>query len=95
MYAKIQPVSYRIGEATCLVVRNISVQLNDRAAIEWSLLSDRTTGVSKDFESGSTQLTGDDYNSWSNDDTYIYTWLANQLSLVVTSIEPDNYWSMP
>lgn len=93
MYAKIQPVIYRTGQAKCLVVRNTSVQLGSRAVVEWSLMGDQTTDR-RDYESGGNQLTGDEYTTWGQDDTYIYTWLATALNLTVDSIEEGNYWDV-
>lgn len=94
MYAKIQPVNYRTGQAKCLVIRNTSVHLGNRAIVEWSLMGDQETDR-RDYESGNNQLVGDEYAAWGDDDSYIYTWLAASLGLTVDSIEPANYWSMP
>ena len=94
MYAKIQPVDYRTGQAKCLVVRNTSVQLGSRAVVEWSLMGDQATDR-RDYESGGNQISGDEYTAWGSDDTYIYTWLAAALNLTVDSIEEGNYWDMP
>lgn len=94
MYAKIQPVNYRTGQAKCLVVRSISVQLGSRAVVEWSLMGDHSTDR-RDYESGGTQLTGEEYSSWGDDDSYIYTWLSRALELTVDSIEEGNYWDAP
>lgn len=94
MYAKIQPVTYRSGHAKCLVVRNTSVQLGNRAIVEWSLMGE--TGVDRrDYESGGIQMSGDDYLAWGSDDSYVYTWAAAQLNLVIESIEADDYWQVP
>lgn len=46
----------------------------------------------RDYESGGTQLTGEDYLAWGQDDTYVYEWLAAQLSLTIDSVEEGNYW---
>jgi len=94
MYAKIQPVIYRTGQAKCLVVRNTSVQLGNRAVVEWSLMGDQASDR-RDYESGGNQLTGDDYLAWGQDDTYIYTWLASSLNVNIDSIESGNYWDSP
>lgn len=94
MYAKIQPVNYRTGSAKCLVVRNISVQLGQRAVVEWSLMGDQVTDR-RDYESGGNQIAGEEYSSWGSDDTYIYSWLSGVLNLTVESIEEGNYWDMP
>lgn len=92
MYANIEPVTYRTGQATCLVVRNTSVQLGDRAVVEWSLMGDRNTDR-KDYESGGVLMTGAEYTAWGQDDTYVYTWLAEKLNVVVDSLEEGNYWA--
>lgn len=93
MYAKIEPVTYRTGQAKCLVVRNTSVQLGDRAVVEWSLMG--AQGVDRrDYESGGVQMTGEDYTAWGQDDAYVYTWLAGKLNLVIESLESGNYWDM-
>lgn len=94
MYAKITPINYRTGEAACLVVRGTSIQLNERAVVEWSLMSDPTTEAKKDFESGSAQMTGEEYTSWGNDDSYVYTWLSVKLNVVIESVELANYWEV-
>lgn len=93
MYAKIQPVNYRTGQAKCLVVRNTSVQLGNRAVVEWSLMGE--AGVDRrDYESGGMQLSGDDYLSWGSDDSYVYNWAATQLNLEIESIESGDYWAV-
>ena len=93
MYAKIKPVSYRTGQAKCLVVRNISVQLNDRAIVDWSLMGDQVTDR-REYESGGCQMSGEEYTAWGSDDSYVYTWLASKLNLTVMSLEDGNYWHM-
>lgn len=90
MYAKIQPVNYRTGSAKCLLIRNTFVQLSEKATVEWSLMGDTTD--KRDYESGGTQMSAEDYSLWDSDDTYVYTWLANALNLTIESIEQGNYW---
>ena len=94
MYAKIQPVTYRTGEAKCLIVRNTSVQLGNRAVVEWSLMGNQASDR-RDYESGGTQLAGEDYLAWGQDDTYVYEWLAAQLNVTIDSIEEGSYWDAP
>ena len=94
MYAKIQSVTYRTGAAKCLIVRNISVQLGNRATVEWSLMGDQASDR-RDYESGSNQLSGDDYSAWGQDDSYIYDWLSSQLNVTIDSTEERNYWEVP
>lgn len=91
MYAKIQPVNYRTGSAKCLLIRNTFVQLNEKATVEWSLMGDQATDK-RDYESGGTQMSAEDYSQWSSDDSYVYTWLAAALNLTVESIEQGSYW---
>ena len=93
MYAKIEPVTYRTGQAKCLVVRNAAVQLGNRAVVEWSLMGDRDTDR-RDYESGAVEMINDDYASWGQDDTYVYTWLAGKLSLTIETLEEGNYWNL-
>jgi hypothetical protein len=93
MYAKIEAVSYRTGQAKCLVVRNSSIQLGERAIIEWSLMGDQVSDR-RDYESGGSQMSGSDYQSWGLDDTYVYEWLAGQLGLTIESLEPGSYWDV-
>ncbi len=94
MYLKIEPALYRTGQAKCLVIRNTSVQLGSRAVIEWSLMGDQETDR-RDYESGGSQLAGDEYLAWGQNDAYVYEWLATQLNLTVASIENGNYWDAP
>ena len=94
MYAKIQPVTYRTGEAKCLVVRNTSVQLGNRAVVEWSLMGNQASDR-RDYESGGTQLVGEDYLAWGQDDSYVYVWLAAQLNVTIDSMEEGSYWDSP
>lgn len=91
MYTKIEPVVYRKGQANCLIIRNISVQLGERAVVEWSMMGDNK----QEYESGGIQLTGDEYIRWGTDDSYVYSWLATQLNLNIASYETHNYWAMP
>ena len=94
MYAKIQPVSYRTGQASCLVIRNTNVQLGDRAVVEWSLMG--AAGIDrKDYESGGVMMSGEEYTSWGQDDTYVYTWLAGKLNVVIDTLEEGSYWNTP
>jgi len=92
MYAKIEPTTYRTGQATCLVVRNTSVQLGNRAIVEWSLMGDPTADR-REYESGGAQMSGTEYTSWGQDDTYVYTWLAEKLNVTIESLEEGNYWN--
>lgn len=94
MYAKIQPVNYRTGQAKCLLIRATFVRLNESATVEWSLMGDQATDR-RDYESGGNQISGDEYTAWGSDDTYIYTCLAASLNITVDSIEEGNYWDMP
>jgi hypothetical protein len=91
MYAKIDPVTYRTGQAKCLVVRNTSIQLGDRAIVEWSLMGDQATDR-RDYESGGTMMSGNDYSVWGQDDSYVYEWLATQLSVTINSMSDKSYW---
>lgn len=93
MYAKIETVTYRTGQAKCLVVRNTSVQLGNRAVVEWSLMGEKDTDR-RDYESGATEMKNEDYTSWGQDDTYVYTWLAGKLSLTIETLEEGNYWNL-
>ena len=92
MYAKIQPVNYRTGQAKCLLIRATFVRLNESATVEWSLMGDPEAADKRDYESGGTQMSAEDYSQWSSDDSYVYTWLATALNLTVESIEQGNYW---
>lgn len=94
MYAKIEPITYRTGQAKCIVVRNTSVQLGSRAVVEWSLMGDQETDR-RDYESGGTQLSGEEYLAWGQSDDYVYEWLAAQLNLTIVSIEGGSYWDNP
>lgn len=89
MYATIEPVQYRLGEATALLVRGISVRLGDRAYVEWVLVSQPR----KEFESGNCLLEGEAYAAWGDNDQYILTWLCEQLNLTLISIEPGDFLS--
>lgn len=95
MYAKIEPVVYRSGQAKCLVIRSASVQLGNRAIVEWSLMGEQ--GVDrKDYESGGNQMSSEEYSQWGQDDSYVYTWLATALNLNLISVEEGDYWgSLP
>jgi hypothetical protein len=55
-------------------------------------MGDRDTGR-RDYESGATEMINDDYTSWGQDDTYVYTWLAGKLSLTIETLEEGNYWN--
>lgn len=46
----------------------------------------------RDYESGNNQLVGDEYAAWGEDDSYIYTWLCEQLNLTLVSIELKDFW---
>ena len=95
MYAKITPVAYRTGQAKCLVVRNVSVQVGNRAIVEWSLMGDQLADR-RDYESGGVAMDGEDYSAWGTDDNYVYEWLGTKLAdVTIESIEPGNYWDMP
>lgn len=94
MYAKIQPVNYRTGSAKCLLIRATFVRLNESATVEWSLMGDPAAADKRDYESGGTSMSAEDYSLWDSDDTYVYTWLANSLNLTIESIEQDNYWDI-
>lgn len=93
MYAKIETVTYRTGQAKCLVMRNTSVELGNRAVVEWSLMGAKDTDR-RDYESGTTEMKNEDYASWGQDDTYVYTWLAGKLSLTIETLEEGNYWNL-
>jgi len=91
MFAKIEPINYRTGNAKCMVVRGISVHLGEKAIIDWSLMGEN--GVdSRDYESGAHVLSGSDYVVWGDDDSYIYTWLSSQLNVTIVALETGSYW---
>ena len=95
MYAKIATVAYRTGQAKCLVIRNVSVQVGNRAIVEWSLMGDQASDR-RDYESGGLAMEGEEYTTWGQDDTYVYTWLGTKLAdVTIESIEPGNYWDAP
>lgn len=91
MFVKIEPIDYRTGKAKCLVVRGISVQLGEKAIIDWSLMGENRID-SRDYESGASVLSGTDYLQWGDDDNYVYTWLSSQLNVTIVSFETGNYW---
>lgn len=87
MYATIEPVQYRTGEATFLVVKGVNdILLGDKAYVDWLLAGDPR----KNFESGSCLLEGEAYAAWGDNDEYILTWLCNQLNLTLISIETED-----
>ena len=94
MYANIEPVVYRTGQAACLVIRNVIVQIGNRAIVEWALMGDPLTDK-RDYESGGTLMEGVDYAAWGSEDDYVYDWLGSKLNeVVITSIDPRNYWEV-
>ena len=85
MYATIEPINYRVGSATRLVVRGIVVKLASSAFVDWAFVDENQ----KEYESGNTQLTGEDYQAWGDDDEYVYNWLATELGATIVNIEPN------
>ena len=58
---------FRVGSATRLVVRGIVVKLASSAFVDWAFVDENQ----KEYESGNTQLTGEDYQAWGDDDEYL------------------------
>jgi len=83
MYANIQPLNYRQGEATILAITQTSVELSKGSSVSWSLMSEDRTVL---FEHGTKYLTGEEYSSWLGDDEYVMTWLAEKLGVSIVSI---------
>ena len=76
---------FRVGSATRLVVRGIVVKLASSAFVDWAFVDENQ----KEYESGNTQLTGEDYQAWGDDDEYVYNWLATELGATIVNIEPN------
>ena len=91
MYAVIEPVTYRTGQGTRLLIRSVNIQLDVGASIQWSVHSEDK----KEFESGGLMMSGVDYTAWASDDTYVLQWVASQLNLTIDSIEPGDFWMTP
>lgn len=83
MYANIQPLDYRQGNATILSITQTSVDLSRGAAVSWSLMSEDRTVL---FEHGTKYLTGEEYSSWLGDDEYVMRWLAEKLRVTIVEI---------
>jgi hypothetical protein len=83
MYATIQPLSYRQGNATILSITQTSVDLSRGAAVSWSLMNEDRTVL---FEHGTSLLGGEEYSSWLGDDEYVMRWLAEKLSVTIVEI---------
>ena len=76
---------FRVGSATRLVVRGIVVKLASSAFVDWAFVDENQ----KEYESGNTQLSGEDYQAWGDDDEYVYNWLATELGATIVNIEPN------
>lgn len=83
MYAIIEPLSYRQGEAQVLSITQTSVELSRGAAISWSLMNEDRSVL---FEHGTSLLSGEEYSSWLGDDEYVMTWLAGKLGVTIVEI---------
>lgn len=83
MYATIQPLSYRQGNATILSITQTSVELSRGASVSWSLMNEDRTVL---FEHGTSLLGGEEYSSWLGDDEYVMRWLAEKLSVTIVEI---------
>lgn len=83
MYATIQPLNYRQGDATILSITQISVELSRGASVSWSLMNEDRSTL---FEHGTNYLAGDEYSSWLGDDEYVMTWLAGKLGVLIVGI---------
>lgn len=82
MYAIIEPVSFVGGkEATRLFV-TAHVSPNLEASLEWSLRNEDGTVLL----SGLVGLAGAEYSAWGEDDTYLFTKVAEKLNLVVVEV---------
>ena len=53
--------------------------------MDWAFVDENQ----KEYESGNTQLTGEDYQAWGDDDEYVYNWLATELGATIVNIEPN------
>ena len=83
MYATIQPLNYRQGNATILSITQASVDLSRGAAVSWSLMNEDRTVL---FEHGTSLLGGEEYSSWLGDDEYVMRWLAEKLRVTIVEI---------
>ncbi len=83
MYATIQPLNYRQGDATILSITQTSVELSRGASVSWSLMNADRTAL---FEHGTSLLRGEEYSSWLGDDEYVMRWLAEKLSVFIVEI---------
>lgn len=83
MYAIIEQVSYRAGQATILSITQLSVELNKGASISWSLMDADRQNI---FEYGASLLSGNEYSSWVGDDEYVIRWLSEKINVTITSI---------
>lgn len=83
MYAIIEPLKYRQGNATVLSITQISVELSRGSAVSWSIMNHDRSVL---FENGTSYLSGDEYSNWLSDDTYVMTWLANKLGVSILEI---------
>ena len=76
----IEPVTKQITHLiTSFEVSIRNIQLNTSAMIEVRLFNDKN----ELFKIEILNLEGDDYKLWSNDDSFIYSYVANQLSLTL------------
>ena len=69
--------------ATQLQVQGTSVTLGQSASFYWQLLTEEGNQVS----SGNLGISGEQYTAWGADDDYVYTIIAEDLSLVI--VEPS------
>lgn len=76
----IEPVTKQITHLiTSFEVSIRNIQLNTSAMIEVRLFNDKN----ELFKIEILNLEGDDYKLWSNDDSFIYSYVANKLNLTL------------
>lgn len=85
MFATIEPVSVFPSTATVLWINNANVQPGTSASYQWWLQS----AERENLTTGTVNLTGEAYAAWGADDTYLYTFTAQTLGLVIEEIVRD------
>lgn len=85
MYATIEPVSVFPSAATVLFINNVTVQPGSSASYQWWLQNTERGNLT----TGTVNLTGEAYAAWGADDTYLYTFTAQTLGLVIEEIVRD------
>jgi len=90
MFANINPITVGLPAVQADKLRIENARINaigdqGNAEIQWAVYSD-TVGT---IANRTLKLEGVDYAAWGNDDAYLLTWVARQLGVSITSIDPE------